>query len=95
MLMWRSAVPDEPPYPIWNDQWERCEETDEFHHHQVNTGAAMELYYYLIPLSLALGVVGLIAFLWSINHGQYDDLNGAAARILYDEDAPRHFRKRQ
>jgi cbb3-type cytochrome oxidase maturation protein len=44
---------------------------------------------YLIPVSLILGAVGLAAFLWSFKSGQYRDLDGAAERILFDdEDAP-------
>jgi cbb3-type cytochrome oxidase maturation protein len=39
----------------------------------------------LIPVALSLGVVGLAAFLWSLKAGQYDDLDGAAGRILDDE----------
>lgn len=42
----------------------------------------------LIPLSLALGVGALAAFLWSLRAGQYDDLDGAAHRILFDDDTP-------
>jgi cbb3-type cytochrome oxidase maturation protein len=40
----------------------------------------------LVPIALAMGAVGLVAFLWSLNNGQYDDLDGAAERILTDED---------
>jgi cbb3-type cytochrome oxidase maturation protein len=44
---------------------------------------------YLIPVALFLGLLGLAAFLWSLRSGQYDDLDGAAQRILFDdEDAP-------
>ncbi len=39
----------------------------------------------LIPAALVLGLLGLSAFLWSLKSGQYDDLDGAAERILYDE----------
>ncbi|WP_048649290.1 cbb3-type cytochrome oxidase assembly protein CcoS [Nitratireductor soli] len=42
----------------------------------------------LIPVALFLGAVGLIAFLWSLKSGQYDDLDGAAERILIEEEAP-------
>lgn len=42
----------------------------------------------LIPIALLLGLVGLAAFLWSVRTGQFDDLDGAATRILYDEDKP-------
>ena len=41
---------------------------------------------YLIPVALALGLVGLAAFLWAMRSGQYDDLDGAAHRILFDDD---------
>jgi cbb3-type cytochrome oxidase maturation protein len=40
----------------------------------------------LIPVALGLGALGLAAFLWSIRSGQYEDLEGAAVRILDDED---------
>jgi len=39
----------------------------------------------LIPAALLLGGAGLAAFLWSMNSGQYDDLDGAAERIVYDD----------
>ena len=48
----------------------------------------MTILLYLIPAALALGGLGLIAFLWSLRAGQYDDLDGAAQRILFDDDAP-------
>ncbi|MFT6559089.1 MULTISPECIES: cbb3-type cytochrome oxidase assembly protein CcoS [Sneathiella] len=41
---------------------------------------------YLIPIALFMGGLGLAAFLWSLKSGQYDDLDGAANRILFDED---------
>lgn len=44
---------------------------------------------YLIPVALFLGGLGLAAFLWSLKSGQYDDLEGAAWRILDDDDRPR------
>ena len=43
---------------------------------------------YLVPVALLLGATGLAAFLWSLRNRQYDDLDGAAERILYDEDRP-------
>jgi cbb3-type cytochrome oxidase maturation protein len=43
----------------------------------------------LIPLALLLGGLGLAAFLWSVRSGQYDDLDGAAARILDDDSEKR------
>ena len=44
---------------------------------------------YLVPIAQALGLTGLAAFLWSLRSGQYEDLDGAAERILFqDDDAP-------
>jgi cbb3-type cytochrome oxidase maturation protein len=43
---------------------------------------------YLIPVALFLGGLGLGAFLWALRSGQYDDLEGAASRILFDDDQP-------
>ena len=43
---------------------------------------------YLIPISILLGAVALFTFLWTAKNGQYEDLEGAAARILTDEDRP-------
>ncbi|MBB5752717.1 cbb3-type cytochrome oxidase assembly protein CcoS [Prosthecomicrobium pneumaticum] len=41
---------------------------------------------YLIPVALFLGGLALVAFLWALKSGQYDDLDGAAERVLLDED---------
>ena len=41
---------------------------------------------YLIPIALFLGAISLIAFLWALRSGQYEDLDGAAERILLDEE---------
>jgi cbb3-type cytochrome oxidase maturation protein len=46
----------------------------------------MTVLLYLIPIALALGLGGLAAFLWSLRSGQYDDLDGAALRVLSDDD---------
>ncbi len=43
----------------------------------------------LIPLALILGLIGLGAFIWAVRSGQYEDMDGAAQRILHDmEDDP-------
>ncbi len=42
----------------------------------------------LIPAALALGLLGLAAFLWALRSGQFEDLEGAASRILFDDEAP-------
>jgi cbb3-type cytochrome oxidase maturation protein len=44
---------------------------------------------YLIPAALLLGLIGLVAFLWALRSGQFEDLDGAAHRVLLDdEDKP-------
>jgi cbb3-type cytochrome oxidase maturation protein len=40
----------------------------------------------LIPVALLLGLLGLSAFFWASSSGQFDDLDGAALRILIDEE---------
>ena len=40
---------------------------------------------FLIPIAIGLGCLGLIGFFWTVRHGQYDDLDGAAERILIDD----------
>ena len=40
----------------------------------------------LIPVALALGFAGLVTFLWALRSGQFDDLDGAAGRILFDDE---------
>ncbi|MBT3360272.1 MAG: cbb3-type cytochrome oxidase assembly protein CcoS [Rhodospirillales bacterium] len=40
----------------------------------------------LIPVSLIVGLVALGAFMWAMRSGQFDDLDGAANRILFDDD---------
>lgn len=49
----------------------------------------VDIILYLIPVALFLGLLGLAAFLWALKSGQFDDLDGAAHRILFeDDDAP-------
>ena len=43
----------------------------------------------LIPVALGLGLCGLAAFFWAVKSGQFDDPEGAALRILIDEEGPR------
>lgn len=49
----------------------------------------MNVLVYLIPMALALGFVGLVAFLWALRSGQYGDIEGAALRVLSDDDVER------
>ena len=47
----------------------------------------MDVLIYLIPAALFLGALGLGAFLWALKSGQFEDLDGAANRILFDDDS--------
>lgn len=49
----------------------------------------MNVLVYLLPMALGLGLAGLAAFMWSLRNGQYDDMDGAALRVLDDDDMPR------
>lgn len=40
----------------------------------------------LIPIALGMGLFGLAAFFWALRSGQFEDMDGAAARILIDEE---------
>ncbi|MDT3684381.1 MAG: cbb3-type cytochrome oxidase assembly protein CcoS [Pseudorhodoplanes sp.] len=46
----------------------------------------MSVLVWLVPIALGLGLTGLFAFLWSLRNNQYDDLEGAALRVLDDDD---------
>jgi len=46
----------------------------------------MEILGLLIPAALFLGLLGLVAFVWALRSGQFDDLDGAAMRILMDDE---------
>lgn len=48
----------------------------------------MEVLIFLVPMALALGLIGLAGFVWSLKSGQYEDLDGAAWRAIADEDQP-------
>ena len=47
----------------------------------------MDVLVYLIPIALTLGLVGLISFFWALTNNQYEDPDGAANRILFDEES--------
>jgi cbb3-type cytochrome oxidase maturation protein len=49
----------------------------------------MEVLVFLVPMALALGGLGLMAFLWSLKNGQYDDLEGAGWRAIADDEPKR------
>lgn len=48
----------------------------------------MSVLIWMIPVAIAMGALGLAGFLWSLRAGQYDDMDGAAQRMLMDDDTP-------
>lgn len=51
-------------------------------------GRGMSFLIYLIPLSIALGLLGVAAFIWALRNDQFDDPEGNAARVLLNEIPP-------
>ena len=51
-------------------------------------------FFFLIPIAIGLGLIGLASFMWTLKNGQYDDLEGAAARILFEGEAGPLLEKR-
>lgn len=47
----------------------------------------MNIIFLLAPFSVLLGLMAVGAFVWTLRSGQYDDIEGDAARILIDDDA--------
>lgn len=43
---------------------------------------------FLVPLAIGMGAIGLVAFIWALQHGQFDDPEGARLRILDSTDKP-------
>lgn len=48
----------------------------------------MSVLVFMVPLAILLGAVGLAAFMWALRSGQFDDPDGAAVRILLDDEGP-------
>lgn len=46
----------------------------------------MNVLVYMVPIALGLGLLGLVGFLWALRSGQYNDVDGAALRVLSDDD---------
>ncbi|MDX1635719.1 MAG: cbb3-type cytochrome oxidase assembly protein CcoS [Marinobacter sp.] len=46
----------------------------------------MKIVLILVPITLILVAMGIVLFSWAVRNGQYDDLDGPAHRILYDDD---------
>ena len=49
----------------------------------------MNSIYLLIPLSILLIALGIWAFFWAVNSGQFDDMDDPARSILDDDETPR------
>ncbi|MDI9245723.1 cbb3-type cytochrome oxidase assembly protein CcoS [Marinobacter sp. CHS3-4] len=49
----------------------------------------MKIVMILVPIMLILVALGIVLFSWAVRNGQYDDLEGPAHRILYDDDEDR------
>ena len=49
----------------------------------------MNVLIYLLPMALGLGLLGLFGFMWALKSGQYSDVDGAALRVLSDDDLPK------
>lgn len=45
----------------------------------------MEIIFVLVPVSLVIVMIALVAFVWSVNDGQYEDMDKEAARILFED----------
>ena len=41
-------------------------------------------FFFLVPIAIGMGLAGLASFMWTLKNGQYDDLEGAAQRILFE-----------
>lgn len=54
----------------------------------------MNSLYLLIPIALLFAIVVIALLFWSINSGQYDDLDNEASRILFDEDETNTHREK-
>lgn len=50
----------------------------------------MPALYIMIPVALIIVTIAIVLFFWSVNTGQYDDLEGPASKILFDDEDPMH-----
>ncbi len=55
----------------------------------------MTVLYILIPIAMVLVIVAIWVFTWAVNSGQYDDLDGPAHSILFDDEDPAHLEARK
>lgn len=54
----------------------------------------MNYLFWLVPIAMLMGIAALAAFLWSLHKGQYEDLDGAAERIMLDPEDDRPIQAR-
>ena len=52
-------------------------------------------FFFLVPIAIGLGLAGLASFMWTLKNGQYDDLEGAAQRILFEANEGPVIEKRR
>ena len=50
----------------------------------------MTILYILVPVAIVLVIIAICVFNWAVNNGQYDDLDGPAHSILFDDEDPKH-----
>ena len=50
----------------------------------------MPALYVMIPAALLIVAIAIYIFFWAVDSGQYDDLDGPAHSILFDDQDPRH-----
>ncbi|WP_339842508.1 cbb3-type cytochrome oxidase assembly protein CcoS [uncultured Halopseudomonas sp.] len=55
----------------------------------------MTVLYILIPIAIVLVIIAIWVFTWAVNTGQYDDLDGPAHSILFDDEDPAHLEARK
>ncbi len=51
----------------------------------------MTVLYILVPIAVVLVIIAIWVFTWAVNSGQYDDLDGPAHSILFDDEDPAHL----
>jgi cbb3-type cytochrome oxidase maturation protein len=55
----------------------------------------MEAFLFLIPVTIIIVLGMLVAFFWTLKNKQYDDLDGAASRILFDDEGVKDVAKKE
>ncbi|MEH6498089.1 MAG: cbb3-type cytochrome oxidase assembly protein CcoS [Pseudoalteromonas distincta] len=51
----------------------------------------MSFLYVLVPIAVVLVIIAIWVFTWAVDSGQYDDLDGPAHSILFDDEDPAHL----